>query len=85
MTTSTYLTLTVKYQKQKFDVEKSHFKRGKIIYSFPKTWQESKARTTFRLSKAQPPPAPKTALGHVDPMMTYHRGGPVNSAKRKTL
>jgi hypothetical protein len=29
MTTSTYLTLTVKYQKQKFDVEKSHFKRGK--------------------------------------------------------
>jgi hypothetical protein len=28
-----YLTLTVKYQKQKFDVEKSHFKRGKIIYS----------------------------------------------------
>jgi hypothetical protein len=27
------LTLTVKYQKQKFDVEKSHFKRGKIIYS----------------------------------------------------
>jgi hypothetical protein len=24
---------TVKYQKQKFDVEKSHFKRGKIIYS----------------------------------------------------
>jgi hypothetical protein len=33
MITSTYLTLTVKYQNQKFDVEKSHFKRGKIIYS----------------------------------------------------
>jgi hypothetical protein len=31
MTTSTYLTLTVKYQKQKFDfLEKSHFKRGKM-------------------------------------------------------
>jgi hypothetical protein len=28
---SAYLTLTVKYQRQKFDVVKSPFKRGKVI------------------------------------------------------